>query len=140
MGINFNFQVFFGRSSLTCDLISHGKNRKKKETNMDCSESRDWTTVLEYDILGVILNKMTSLYDYLQFSLICKSWNFVALCHKHQRSVITSQFPQLPMLIVPSKDGIEKQHCLYHLTNNKIRTDDFKFCFNKRCCVHLLVG
>ncbi|TYK19445.1 F-box protein SKIP23-like [Cucumis melo var. makuwa] len=100
---------------------------------MDCSESRDWTT-LEYDILGVILNKMMSLYDYLQFSLVCKSWNFVALRHRHQRSVITSEFPQLPMLIVPSKDDIEKQHCLYDVTNNKIRTADFKFCFNKRCC------
>ncbi|XP_022923394.1 uncharacterized protein LOC111431103 [Cucurbita moschata] len=77
---------------------------------------------------------MVSLYDYLQFSLVCKSWYFVALRHKHQRSIITSKFPQLPMLIVPSKDGLEKQHCLYDPRKNRTRPVDFKFCFNKRCC------
>ncbi|XP_022923267.1 probable F-box protein At1g65740 [Cucurbita moschata] len=100
---------------------------------MENSKSRDWTA-LDYDVLGVILNKMVSLYDYLQFSLVCKSWYFLALHHKHQRSIIASKVPQLPMLIVPSKDGLEKQHCLYDLTTNIVRSVDFKFCFNKRCC------
>ncbi|XP_023553097.1 uncharacterized protein LOC111810599 [Cucurbita pepo subsp. pepo] len=77
---------------------------------------------------------MVSLYDYLQFSLVCKSWYFLALRYKHQRSIITSKFPQLPMLIVPSKDGLEKQHCLYDPTKNRTCPVDFKFCFNKRCC------
>ena len=100
---------------------------------MDCLESRDWST-LEYDVLGVILNKMVSLYDYLQFSRVCKSWNFIALRHKHQRSLITSNHSQLPMLIVPSEYDSEKQHCLYDLTNNEIRPVDFVCSFNKRCC------
>ena len=95
---------------------------------MDYSKSRDWTT-LEYDVLGVILNKMVSLYDYLQFSLVCKSWYFLALRHKHQRSIITSKFPKLPMLIVPSKNGLEKLHCLYDPTKNRTCLVDFKFCF-----------
>ncbi|KAG6577578.1 putative F-box protein, partial [Cucurbita argyrosperma subsp. sororia] len=100
---------------------------------MENSKFRDWTA-LDYDVLGVILNKMVSLYDYLQFSIVCKSWYFVALRHKHQRSIITSKFPQLPMLIVPSKDGLENQHCLYDPRKNRTRPVDFKFCFNKRCC------
>ena len=90
--------------------------------------------ILDCDVLGVILNKMVSLYYYLQFSLVCKSWYFLALRHKHHRSIITSKFPQLPMLIVPSKDGLEEEHCSYDLTRDIVRPVDFKFCFNKRCC------
>ncbi|KGN56200.1 hypothetical protein Csa_011053 [Cucumis sativus] len=100
---------------------------------MDCLESRDWST-LEYDVLGMILNKMVSLYDYLQFSSVCKSWNFIALRYKHHRSLITSNLPQLPMLIVPSEYDSGKQHCLYDLINNEIRPVDFVCSFNKRCC------
>ncbi|CAN6553605.1 unnamed protein product [Malus baccata var. baccata] len=85
------------------------------------------------DILGLILEKLIPISDYIRFSAVCKHWKSVALHHKQHR-LVKSRHNQLPMLMVPTKDSSNKRRSLYSVTRGKTYGFELHVPYSKRCC------
>ncbi|XP_059431515.1 F-box protein At2g17036-like [Corylus avellana] len=85
------------------------------------SES-DWAW-LPTDLLDSILHKLASPFDMVRFGAVCKSWGTAA-----------RQGTQIPKLLVPSKDNIEKARSLYSITDRTISDVTLPVPYNRRRC------
>lgn len=72
-------------------------------------EFLDWAELPD-NLLGLILHRLTSPSDYVRFSVVCRSWNFVAKDNSREHSA--------PMLLTYS--GEEKIWNLCDMTNQKV--------------------
>ncbi|XP_062022672.1 F-box protein SKIP23-like [Rosa rugosa] len=85
----------------------------------------DWASLPKH-LLDSVLEKLVSLSDYLRFSIVCKSWYYVAKDNQIQRAKMTA-----PMLLICAN----KRHSwnLYSIVDDKVF--DFQLSVpNKRYC------
>ncbi|XP_024199982.1 F-box protein At2g26160 [Rosa chinensis] len=71
------------------------------------------------ELLDSILERLTSIFDYIQFSFVCKHWRRVALNQKEQR--LKSCHKQLIplLLLIPTKNSNQRR-VLYSVTQGKV--------------------
>ncbi|XP_050207245.1 F-box protein SKIP23-like [Mercurialis annua] len=108
-----------------------------EEPEIPCEDpnSIDWAT-LPANVLDIILENIVSLFDYIRFGSVCKSWLSVADHHKKSRINNYCFRKQLPLLLVPTKDGSEQFRSLYNAADTTRKMHDFQLHIpiNKRCC------
>ncbi|XP_004295489.1 PREDICTED: F-box protein SKIP23-like [Fragaria vesca subsp. vesca] len=74
---------------------------------------------LPSELLDSILESLPSIFDYIQFSLVCKHWRKVALNQKEQR--LRSCHKQLaPLLLLNSTKNSNQTRALYSVTQGKV--------------------
>ncbi|KAJ7965206.1 F-box protein [Quillaja saponaria] len=84
----------------------------------------DWT-LLPYEVLDLILQKLSRVVDFLRSSAVCKSWYSVARQNKTKRQAV-------PMLLVPTPDNKEDKRSLYSVAKNQIYDFQLNIPSNKR--------
>ncbi|GLT41549.1 hypothetical protein SLA2020_156050 [Shorea laevis] len=114
-------------------MLSHELDSNPSSVNCDMHSALrnpEWAWLPKH-ILDLILDKLVSLYAYIQFGLVCKSWYSVARGNKKKRCIINASHPQLPLLLIPIKDSEERR--LYNVVQGKVY--DFRVEVPlKRCC------
>lgn len=81
--------------------------------------SPDWAH-LQADILGIILDKLVALSDYVRFGAVCKPWNSIASDHKHKQKRMSLTNQQLPWQLVITLDENGKEKLtLYDFSTSK---------------------
>lgn len=74
----------------------------------------DWAE-LPIDVLGSILERVISVSDYSQFSMVCKSWHCIA---EDNTPRYHDRLSSVPMLLIPTgKNGIWR---LYNVMDDKL--------------------
>nr|XP_048332816.1 uncharacterized protein LOC107409408 [Ziziphus jujuba var. spinosa] len=82
--------------------------------------SPDWAH-LQADILGIILDKLVALSDYVRFGAVCKPWNSIASDHKHKQKRMSLTNQQLPWQLVITLDENGKEKLtLYAFSTSKL--------------------
>ncbi|XP_059669345.1 uncharacterized protein LOC132314503 [Cornus florida] len=91
------------------------------------SSETDWAW-LPKDLVGLIVDKLILLSDFVRFGAVCKPWRSVALDKKQKRN--EARFKQPPMLLVPNGHGSGR---LYSVSEEKTYNCQLAVPFTKKC-------
>ncbi|KAL6209230.1 hypothetical protein ACLB2K_020173 [Fragaria x ananassa] len=83
---------------------------------------------LQKDLLEEVLTRLVSLAEYLRFSVVCKSWFYLAKENQRQRM---SRGSQTPMLLISDE---EKSWKLYNIIHDKVLDMQLRVPNNGRFC------
>lgn len=93
-----------------------GKSRTKKQKKF----LQGWG-LLPSELLDSILERLTSIFDYIEFGLVCKHWRRAALPQKAQRlKSCHKQLIPLLLLDIPTKNSNQRRRALYNVKQGNI--------------------
>ncbi|KAK9937169.1 hypothetical protein M0R45_013978 [Rubus argutus] len=93
-----------------------GRSKTKKQKKF----LQGWG-LLPSELLDSILERLTSIFDYIEFGLVCKHWRRAALPQKAQRlKSCHKQLIPLLLLDIPTKNSNQRRRALYNVKQGKI--------------------